>query len=184
MSTRVSPTERIRAEIDELFASDRELGDGSKSTVSRVCEAIKVEFETSQRRDLSGLEIDYLFADGSHFKYHRRRGPPAHRALRPALREGVPRGRQVPAHRCRVPHHVPAVSQGALAQDPPLQLHRAHLWRIDSVLLWSRPAGSPGRATSSSMAAFSSFIPASAPRWHTNHTADGHRCLARHCRCA
>ena len=27
MSTRVSPTERIRADIDELFASDRELGD-------------------------------------------------------------------------------------------------------------------------------------------------------------
>ena len=42
----------------------------SKSTVSRVCEAIKVEFETWQRRDLSGLELDYLFADGSHFKYH------------------------------------------------------------------------------------------------------------------
>ena len=73
MSTRVSPTERIRAEIDELFASDRELGDGSKSTVSRVCEAIKVEFETWQRRDLSGLELDYLFADGSHFKYRQGR---------------------------------------------------------------------------------------------------------------
>lgn len=37
----------------------------SKSTVSRICEAIRDEFDTWRSRDLSGVELDYLFADGS-----------------------------------------------------------------------------------------------------------------------
>ncbi len=37
----------------------------SKSTVSRVCEAIKTEFDTFKARDLSGVELEYLFLDGS-----------------------------------------------------------------------------------------------------------------------
>ena len=49
------------------------LGDGasvSKSTVSRVCEAIKVEFEAFRQRDLSTIDLCYLYLDGSHFKMH------------------------------------------------------------------------------------------------------------------
>lgn len=42
----------------------------SKSTVSRVCQAIKDEFDVFRRRDLSDVELEYLFLDGSHFKYH------------------------------------------------------------------------------------------------------------------
>ena len=42
----------------------------SKSTVSRICEAIKDEFDTWQTRDLSGIEVDYFFADGSYFRMH------------------------------------------------------------------------------------------------------------------
>jgi transposase-like protein len=42
----------------------------SKSTVSRVCEAIKDEFDAFGGADLSGVELDYLFVDGSHFKMH------------------------------------------------------------------------------------------------------------------
>ena len=42
----------------------------SKSTVSRICEAIKEEFDTWRTRDLSGVELDYFFADGSYFKMH------------------------------------------------------------------------------------------------------------------
>jgi putative transposase len=42
----------------------------SKSTVSRICEAIKVEFDEWRSRDLCGVELDYLFADGSYFKMH------------------------------------------------------------------------------------------------------------------
>jgi putative transposase len=42
----------------------------SKSTVSRICEAIKTEFDTWKTRDLSGVEVDYLFADGSFFRMH------------------------------------------------------------------------------------------------------------------
>ncbi len=42
----------------------------SKSTVSRICEAIKDEFDTWRRRDLSDVALEYLFLDGSHFRYH------------------------------------------------------------------------------------------------------------------
>jgi putative transposase len=42
----------------------------SKSTVSRVCEAIKTEFDAWKHRDLGGIELEYLFLDGSHFRMH------------------------------------------------------------------------------------------------------------------
>jgi putative transposase len=42
----------------------------SKSTVSRVCQAIKDEFDAFKRRSLGEVELEYLFLDGSHFKYH------------------------------------------------------------------------------------------------------------------
>jgi len=37
----------------------------SKSTVSRICEQIKDEFDTWRTRDLSGINLDYLFVDAS-----------------------------------------------------------------------------------------------------------------------
>jgi len=42
----------------------------SKSTVSRVCQAIRDEFDAFRRRDLSAIELEYLYLDGSHFKFH------------------------------------------------------------------------------------------------------------------
>lgn len=42
----------------------------SKSTASRICQQLKTDFETFRNRDLSDLDIDYLFLDGSHFKMH------------------------------------------------------------------------------------------------------------------
>jgi putative transposase len=42
----------------------------SKSTVSRVCEAIKDEFDAFKGRDLGEVELEYLFLDGSHFRFH------------------------------------------------------------------------------------------------------------------
>lgn len=42
----------------------------SKSTVSRVGEQLKTEFEAWSRRRLDDTTLDYLFLDGSHFKYH------------------------------------------------------------------------------------------------------------------
>jgi putative transposase len=42
----------------------------SKSTVSRVCEAIKDEFDAWKRRPLDDVALEYLFLDGSHFRYH------------------------------------------------------------------------------------------------------------------
>ncbi|MGN9847553.1 IS256 family transposase [Nonomuraea sp. H19] len=42
----------------------------SKSTVSTICQAIVAEYDSWCRRDLSGIELDYLFLDASHFKMH------------------------------------------------------------------------------------------------------------------
>jgi len=42
----------------------------SKSTVARVREDIATQFEQWRRRRLDEVELDYLFLDGSHFKYH------------------------------------------------------------------------------------------------------------------
>ena len=42
----------------------------SKSTVSRICQAIKDEFDAWTTRDLGGIELEYLFLDGSHFRMH------------------------------------------------------------------------------------------------------------------
>ena len=42
----------------------------SKSTASRICGRLRDEFEAFRSRDLSDLELDYLFLDASHFKMH------------------------------------------------------------------------------------------------------------------
>jgi len=42
----------------------------STSTVARVCEASKEEFDTLKARDLSEVSLEYLFVDGSHFRMH------------------------------------------------------------------------------------------------------------------
>lgn len=42
----------------------------SKSTVSTICQAIVAEYDAWCRRDLSTVELDYLFCDASHFKMH------------------------------------------------------------------------------------------------------------------
>jgi transposase-like protein len=53
--------------LAEALGSDATL---SKSTVSRICEAIKTEFDVWKKRDLSNVALEYLFLDGSHFRYH------------------------------------------------------------------------------------------------------------------
>ncbi|MEU7894133.1 transposase [Nonomuraea sp. NPDC049152] len=42
----------------------------AKSTVSTICQAIVAEYDAWSRRDLTGIELDYLFLDASHFKMH------------------------------------------------------------------------------------------------------------------
>ncbi|MGA9676379.1 MAG: transposase, partial [Mycobacterium sp.] len=42
----------------------------SKSTVSRICAEIKAQYEAWSRRRLDDVELDYLFLDASHFRYH------------------------------------------------------------------------------------------------------------------
>ncbi len=57
----------VEATLAEALGAEAAL---SKSTVSRVCEAIKTEFDTWKVRDLSDVHLEYLFLDGSHFKMH------------------------------------------------------------------------------------------------------------------
>lgn len=57
----------ITAALAETLGPDATI---SKSTVSRICEAIRDEFAVWRTRDLSEVELDYLFVDASHFKMH------------------------------------------------------------------------------------------------------------------
>jgi transposase-like protein len=42
----------------------------SRTTVSRICQRLRAEFDAWQRRDLTAVGIDYLYLDGSFFKMH------------------------------------------------------------------------------------------------------------------
>jgi putative transposase len=42
----------------------------SRSTVSRICDAISGEFTAWSARSLADVELDYLYLDGTHFRYH------------------------------------------------------------------------------------------------------------------
>jgi transposase-like protein len=57
----------IEAALAEVLGPEAAL---SRSTVSRICQRIRSEFAEWTQRDLSGVELDYLFLDGSHFKMH------------------------------------------------------------------------------------------------------------------
>ncbi|HZD22656.1 MAG TPA: IS256 family transposase [Acidimicrobiia bacterium] len=57
----------IEAALAEVLGPEAAL---SRSTVSRICSQIKSEFTEWKTRDLSDIELDYLFLDGSHFKMH------------------------------------------------------------------------------------------------------------------
>ena len=60
-------TRDVEASLADALGPEATL---SKSTVSRVCTAIRDEFDTWRRRDLSDVELEYLYLDGSHFRYH------------------------------------------------------------------------------------------------------------------
>jgi putative transposase len=57
----------VEATLADALGSEAAL---SKSTVSRVCQAIAGEFDAWRGRDLSGLELDYLYLDAAHFRMH------------------------------------------------------------------------------------------------------------------
>ena len=56
-------TRDVEASLADALGPDSSI---SKSSVSRICEAIRDEFDAWRIRDLSSLEIDYFFADGSY----------------------------------------------------------------------------------------------------------------------
>jgi transposase-like protein len=57
----------IEAALAEVLGPEAAL---SRSTVSRICQRIRDEFDAWRHRDLSDVRLDYLFLDGSHFKMH------------------------------------------------------------------------------------------------------------------
>jgi putative transposase len=64
-------TRDVEAALAEALGPEASM---SKSTVSRVGAAIKDEFNAFKARDLSDVELEYLFLDGSHFKFHQGAG--------------------------------------------------------------------------------------------------------------
>jgi transposase-like protein len=79
-----------------------------RSTVSWICQEITDEFQAWGRSRLDDLESDYLFLDGSHFRYHvgaaaepvlaawgiDTAGKPVSVGLEPAAAESARRGRR------------------------------------------------------------------------------------------
>ena len=57
----------IEALLGEALGPEAAL---SRSTASRICARLKDDFEAFRNRDLSSIDLDYLFLDGSHFKMH------------------------------------------------------------------------------------------------------------------
>jgi putative transposase len=57
----------VEAALGEALGPEAAL---SKSTVNRICQTIKEEFDAFKARDLAGVELDYLFLDAAHFKLH------------------------------------------------------------------------------------------------------------------
>jgi transposase-like protein len=66
----------IEAALAEVLGAEAAL---SRSTVSRICQSIRDEFDAWKTRDLSAVWLDYLFLDGSHFRMHA--GAPAEPVL-------------------------------------------------------------------------------------------------------
>jgi len=57
----------IEAALAEALGPDAAL---SKSTVSRVCAQLKDQYQTWTARRLDDVELEYLYVDASHFRYH------------------------------------------------------------------------------------------------------------------
>jgi putative transposase len=60
----------IEGALAEVLGAEAAL---SKSTVSRICQRIREEFEAWRHRDLGMVRLDYLFLDGSHLQDASRR---------------------------------------------------------------------------------------------------------------
>jgi putative transposase len=60
-------TRDVEAALAEALGPDAAV---SRSTVSRICAELKEQFEAWRGRRLDEVTLDYLFLDGSHFKYH------------------------------------------------------------------------------------------------------------------
>lgn len=60
-------TRDVESTLEEALGVDATI---SRSTVSRICHQVAEEFEQWMARDLSGVDVDYLFLDASFFKMH------------------------------------------------------------------------------------------------------------------
>jgi putative transposase len=57
----------IEAALREVLGDEAAL---SRSTVSRICQQVKDDFNVFSNQDLSRLRLDYLFLDGTNFRFH------------------------------------------------------------------------------------------------------------------
>ncbi|MBA2529300.1 MAG: IS256 family transposase [Euzebyales bacterium] len=60
-------TRDVEASLADALGAEAAL---SKSTVSRVCSAVADEFDRWRQRSLADVELEYLYLDASHFRFH------------------------------------------------------------------------------------------------------------------
>nr|WP_260407585.1 transposase [Planomonospora venezuelensis] len=121
----------------------------SKSTVSAICQAIVTEYDAWCRRDLSGIELDYLFLDASHFKMHDgQRAEPVLAAWgittggKPVFVGLAPAGSESTAARTRdtIGTH-PQLALGLVIDTPHRRVGPAAITALDAVASLGLPTG-------------------------------------------
>ena len=75
MPKRVSPIETIRADIDTVSGSGKAIEECLEELMRHsvrlvLQQVLKNDLEVFQNRDLTSIDLDYPFLDGSHFKMH------------------------------------------------------------------------------------------------------------------
>lgn len=60
-------TRDVEATLADALGEDATL---SRSTVSRICQVIKDEFDAWHTKDVSEVELEHLYVDASHFRFH------------------------------------------------------------------------------------------------------------------
>ena len=60
-------TRDVEATLADALGEEATL---SRSTANRICQAIKDEFDAWRTKDLSKVELEYLYIDASHFRFH------------------------------------------------------------------------------------------------------------------
>jgi putative transposase len=156
-------TRDVEATLAEALGAQAAL---SRSTVSRICQQISEEFTAWQARSLAEVELDYLYLDGTCFRYHpgaraepvlvaygiTTTGSPVYLGLAPATSEGHHRwvdfladltGRGLPSPMLVITDGAPGLLSAVEQTFPAALRQRCTIHRVRNLPARSRPVPRP-----------------------------------------